>query len=41
MMTEFIMEEELQDLNVCALSSWEGILEKLKATRRPPAGEGN
>lgn len=35
------MEQELQDLNACALSSWEGILEKLKASRRPPIGLGS
>ncbi|CAD7926657.1 unnamed protein product, partial [Amoebophrya sp. A25] len=41
LMTELAMEQELEDLNGCALASWEGILERLKQSRRPPSGVGS
>ena len=41
LMTELALEQEMEDLNGCALASWEGVLEKIKNSRRPPAGVGS
>ena len=38
LMTELALEQEMEDLNGCALASWEGILEKLNRKIFVPGG---